>query len=442
MRTLPGLRQLRRYPAAALGLAIIGALIIVAIYTVITIPYGEAIRLWRGGEGIWEDYPRKAWPQWINLLPWENRPSTIILCSTEAGEKTVRPLAKGKSEVEILFPFYFPYDGFPQEITIFFATKYDEIRPHVTLTWLTPDGREICLESHTAVGTYRLSIDAGLTRRLGGRPAHLGLFADPATPEKPLKGEYTLRIAGWLFEEEADLNARLVVYGQVHGLAGTDHRRRDLLVGLLWGIPVALAFGMLAAVGAQISTFILAAIGVWYGKWVDGLFRWLTQVNMLLPMLPLLIMIGMFFSRSIWVMLGVVVLLSIFSSSYFVLRAMFLQIKDSSYIEAARAYGAGNSRIIFRYMIPKVIPVLLPGFVTLIPTFVFLEATLAVLGLGDPHLPTLGKVIHDAHAQAAIYTGHSYWIVQPAILLLMMGFAFAMVGYTLDRIFNPRLREI
>ena len=437
-----GLRQLLRYPAAVIGLAIIGALIVVSIYTVVTVPYGEVIMLWRGGEGIWEDYPRTAWPQWINLLPGENRPATIIVRSTEVGEKTVRPLAEGISELEILLPFDFTYDGFPQEMTVFFAAEYVERPPHAEITWLTPDGREIRVGEVTAVRAYRMSIDGVLTGRLGGKPAHIGLFADPAAEEQPLKGKYVMRIEGWLFEEDADLDARLVVYGQVHGLAGTDHLRRDLMVALLWGIPVALAFGLLAAVGAQISTFILAAIGVWHGKWVDGAFRWLTQVNIILPVLPLLIMIGMFFSRSIWVILGAVILLSIFSSSYFVLRAMFLQIKESPYIEAARAYGAGSSRIIFRYMIPKVIPVLLPGFVSIIPAFVFLEATLALLGLGDLRLPTLGKVMSDAHANAAIFTGHSYWMAQPGVILLVMGIGFAMVGYTLDRVFNPRLREI
>lgn len=437
-----GLRQLLRYPAAIIGLVIIGALVITAIYTVIAMPYSEAIMLWRGGVGMWEDYPRKAWPVWINLLPWENRPTTIIVSSTEVGEKTVRPLGGGISELEILLPFDFTYDGFPQEMTIFFAPKYIERPPHVNITWLTPDGREIRIGEGTARGAYRISLDETLTGWLRGRPAHIGLFADPAAEEQSLKGRYALRIEGWLFEEDADLDARLVVYGQVHGLAGTDHMRRDLMVGLLWGIPVALAFGVLAAVGAQISTFILAAIGVWYGKWVDSIFRWLTQVNLILPLLPILIMVAMFYSRSIWVILGVVIIFSVFTASYFVLRAIFLQIKEAPYIEAGMAYGASNRRIIFRYMIPKAIPVLLPGFVTVIPAFVFLEASLALLGLGDLHLPTLGKVLNDAHANAAIFTGHSYWMLQPVVILLLFGMGFTMVGYTLDRIFNPRLREI
>jgi len=435
------LRQLARYPAGVVGLGIILALVLVGIYAVIAIPHSEALRLWRGGAGIWAESPRTAWPEWINVLPWENRPTTIILCSTEEGYKSVRPLGQGISEFEILLPFDFPYDGFPQEMTVFFDAQYQERPPHVEVTWVTPL-EEISVGEVRADRDFRMSIEVGLTHDLGGRPAHIGLFADPANPEQSLRGEYALQLRGWLFEEDSTIDARLVLFGQVHGLAGTDHLRRDLMIGILWGIPVALAFGLLAAVGTQVSTFLLAAVGVWYGKWIDGIFKWLTQVNIILPVLPILIMVGMFFSRSIWAILGVVILLGIFSSSYFVLRAMFLQIKESGYIDAARAYGAGGWRIIFRYMCPKVIPVLLPQFVTIIPSFVFLEATLAVLGLGDLHLPTLGKVMNDAHANAAIFTGHEYWMVLPGVLLLLMGVGFSMVGYTLDRIVNPRLRQI
>jgi peptide/nickel transport system permease protein len=187
---------------------------------------------------------------------------------------------------------------------------------------------------------------------------------------------------------------------------------------------------------------IIAAIGVWYGRWVDAGIQRITEVNLILPVLPILIMIGTFYSRSIWVILGAVVALSIFSAAIKTYRAMFLQIKESPYIEAARAYGAGNLRIVFRYMIPRVVPVLVPQFVVLIPTFVFLEASLAVLGLGDPVLPTWGKILEDAYKQGALFRGYYYWVLAPSVLLMLTGLGFAMVGFTLDRIFNPRLRTV
>jgi peptide/nickel transport system permease protein len=123
-------------------------------------------------------------------------------------------------------------------------------------------------------------------------------------------------------------------------------------------------------------------------------------------------------------------------------RALFLQIKEAPYIEAARAYGAGSMRVVLHYMLPRVVPVLIPSFVTLIPSFVFLEATLAVLGLGDPLVPTWGKVLDDANRSGALFVGQYYWVLEPAVLLMLSGLGFTMLGFALDRIVNPRLREM
>jgi peptide/nickel transport system permease protein len=93
-------------------------------------------------------------------------------------------------------------------------------------------------------------------------------------------------------------------------------------------------------------------------------------------------------------------------------------------------------------MIPRMIPLLIPALVSSVPGFVFLEASLAVLGLGDPVLPTWGKMINDAFGDGALYQGRYYWVLEPAILLMITGFGFAMLGFALDRIFNPKLRDV
>jgi peptide/nickel transport system permease protein len=251
-----------------------------------------------------------------------------------------------------------------------------------------------------------------------------------------------LRVSGLTFEDGADLDAKFVMYGQVHGLAGTDHRRRDLMVSLLWGTPVALAFGLLAAVGTTIITMIIAAVGAWFGGWTDNLIQRVTEVNLILPFLPILLMIGTLYSRSIWTMLTASILLSIFGGAIKGYRAIFLQIKEAPYMEAARAYGASPWRIILVYLVPRIVPILIPQLVSVIPTFVFLEASLAVVGLGDPVLPTWGKMIDDARANGALFQGQYYWVLEPSVLLMITGLAFAMVGFALDRVFNPKLRGV
>jgi peptide/nickel transport system permease protein len=436
------LAELARYPSAVAGLAIIVFLVAMSVYALIAIPYQEAIRLWRGGEDLWLDNPRNARPGWLASLPGVELPRTIVAGSRDALRKETE-VAAGVREVTIPLAFDFPYRSFPQELTVFFAAEYIERAPHVALAWQAPDGGEIPL-GEMAVRPreiYRISADPRLQQELGGRP-DVVLFSIPHEPRRAQPGRYELRITAFLFEEASRLDARLVVYGQAHGLAGTDHRRRDLMVPLLFGAPIALAFGLLAAVGSTVSTLVIAAIGVWYGRWVDGLIQRITEVNLILPGLPILIMIGTLYSRSIWVILGVVILLGVFSASIKTYRALFLQVKEAPYIEAARAYGAGNLRTVFQYMIPRAIPVLVPGLVTLIPSFVFLEASLAVLGLGDPVLPTWGKVIDDAFKNGALFVGYYYWVLQPAILLMLTGLGFTMLGYALDRVFNPRLREM
>jgi peptide/nickel transport system permease protein len=435
---------LLQFPSAIAGLAIVLAMIAFSLFAIITIPYSEAVRLWRGGEDVWGDNPRTVPPAWFNLLPGTDRPTTIRMDSAaQPGLKTREALENDLQEVRIDFTFDYRFDAFPQEITLFFTATYGQQRPNVTMTWTTPDGREIRLGNLTLRPreAFRVSQETRLERRLGGLPPEVGLFADPADPRRALRGEYRLSVEGLLFEEAADLDARMVLYGQVHGWAGTDHRRRDIGVALMWGAPIALAFGLLAAVGTIMTTMFIAAVGVWFGGWIDATIQRITEVNIILPFLPILIMVGTFYSRSIWVLLAVVVLLGIFSAGIKTYRAIFLQIKQAPYIEAARAYGAGNMRIIVRYMIPRIIPVLVPAFVSAVPSYVFLEASLAVLGLGDPVLPTWGKLINDAQSNGALFRGHYYWVMQPAALLLVTGFGFALVGFALDRVFNPRLRD-
>jgi peptide/nickel transport system permease protein len=440
-------KEFARYPSAITGLVIIMALVILAIYTVVAIPYKQGISLWRGGEDIWIENPRNARPSWVNFFSRSRLPETLVVSTEQGAAKKERSLPGGLRSVDIALPFDYQYDGFPSEINLFLKAEFKERRPYVSLFWLTPDGRRIALgeRSVRAAERYSISLDRHLSQRVGRRPPEVALLARPdAAVENavPIKGRYQLQIEGLLFEPESNIEATLVVYGQVHGLAGTDHRRRDLMIALLWGTPVALAFGFLAAVGSTLTTLSIAAIGVWFGRWIDATIQRITEVNAILPILPILIMIGIFYSRSLWVMLGAIILLSIFSLGIKTYRSILLQVKEAPYIEAARTYGTGHFRIIFRYMIPRIIPVLIPQFVTLIPSFVFLEAGLAVLGLGDPVLPTWGKVVNDAYANGALYKGYYYWVLAPSAFLMLTGAGFALVGFALDRVFNPRLRTI
>ncbi len=441
------LRDLTHYPSAVVGLILIVALVVFAIYTVIALPYHEAISLWRGDEDVWYRTPKTAQPKWVNWFLREDLPETFWLNTAEGDGTKVEEFSQGAKKVFISLPFEYRSKRFPQEVSLYFYSDYKEKSPFVTVKIITPDGREINVGnfSITKRFNYRFSQDQKLQRRLKNFSPEQGIFIDlTAETPKPevVAGQYELQVQAVAFEENSTVDVELIVYGHVYGWAGTDHRRRDITIALMWGAPIALMFGFLTAVGSTITTMIIAAFGTWYGGWVDEVIQRITEINLILPFLSILIMIGTFYSRSLWTMLVAVIALSIFGGAIKNFRAVFLQIKESPYVEAARAYGASNLRIVLHYLVPRIVPLLIPQLVILIPSNVFLEASLTVIGLGDPILPTWGKLIQEGVSNGALIKGQYYWVLEPAFILLMTGLAFSLVGFSLDRIFNPRLREV
>lgn len=439
---LRNFKELLRYPTAVAGVIIILLLIGVSIYTVIAIPYEKAVVLWRGNEADWYRNPKTAAPVWMNFFTKKDLPETLVLDTTdERVTSEVRETNNGRITT-YTFPIEFDFDAFYDDISIYFKSTYEEKAPFVGLTWINPAGEETRL-GNFSIGrtyTYRMGQDRKLTAKLRGNRAEVGLFTDLKDVATPIKGDYQLQIEIVSFDKTTETNAELVMYGKLAGWAGTDHRRRDLGIALLWGTPIALTFGLLAAFGTSVAQLVIAGVSTWFGGWIDQLIQRITEINLVIPFLPVLIMIGTFYSRSILVILTAVILLSIFGSGIKTYRAVFMQVKESTYIEAAKTYGASNTRIIFNYMIPRLIPMLIPQLVVQIPSYVFLEASLAVLGLGDPTLPTWGKIIDESRSNQALFQGWYYWVLEPSALLMITALAFTVVGYALDRVFNPRLR--
>jgi peptide/nickel transport system permease protein len=438
-------RSLARYPSAVVGLAIILILCAVSIYTIVAYPYKPTLKIWRGDNFIWMDNPVYAQPVWVNWFRKDKLPETIILNSRDpAAGKSDQTVSADMREVSYSFSFDYRSYSFPQEIILFFEATYKEKRPLLKMTWITPDGRELDLGSFsiTSVQSDYLFLDERLKRKLNTDFVDQGLFGNP-NAQKPaaLQGPYQLKITAFVFEEGADVNTKFVLYGKVWGVAGTDGLRRDAKLGLLWGTPIALTFGLLAALFTTITTLLIAATGVWFGGWVDGLIQRFTEINMILPLFPAVLLVYTLYSKSFWVLLGVTVLLSIFGSGIKNYRSLFIQIKELPYFEAARAYGASDWRIIFRYLIPRIGAIIIPQLVILIPSYVFLEAGLAVLGLYDPLTPpTWGQLVMDG-LQKGINSGAYYLAVEPAVLLLLTGYSFLLLGISLERVFEPRLRE-
>lgn len=463
-------KELLSYKTGVIGLAILVFLVALSTYAIIAIPYDEAIRMWRGQEAMWIDNPRTAAPEWIEIFVGKRLPRTIRLDSrvrqAEVSKSVIDLPDVNLRKVLIEFRFRFDYDELPSELNIFFFSNYTGASaPLVEIYWRKPGGEEVKLIDYTLKAPddkLYVSISDAILRELVAHYAgkyRVSNVSDRVTVLKLLfgkvtaealergdfgveKGDYYVRIEATIFSKNVDLDAKMVVYGVVHGVAGTDHLRRPLEIPLLWGAPVALAFGLTASLVTTFLQMIIAVISGWYGGIVDSLIQRVTELYMVIPFLPFLIMISTFYKIDIWILLAVVIVLSVFGGGIKSTRALVMQIKEYPYIEAARAYGASDLRIIFFYIIPKILPPIVPGLVGAVPGYVFLEAGLAFLGLGDPFLPTWGKVINDAYSNGALYRGLYYWVLEPAAMLMLTAFAFAFLGFALDKIVNPRLREL
>ncbi len=452
-------QEFKRFPSAILGLFIIFLLLIGSIYAVIALPYKEIGMAWGGSTLSGRtDIPKLARPGWYNLFARSNLLSILTL--NEQSDHVIRAekkLENGGKQISIIYLFDYYYPDFPNEMNLYLTGSFQEKNPFASMKWITPDGRQFNLKNLSVSSTRTYDFEENIpARRLVSQnenwqewfnftrifptPFYYVLFADPdANTPKVLNGLYQLRITGITFEEDSDIDTELVMLGQVYGLAGTDYLRRDLSVPLFWGMPFALIIGLFGSLATTVLSMILAATGVWFGGWVDDLIQRLTEINLVLPILMISVLAYAYLGISIWLIFIIVILLNVLGAPLKSFRSVLLQIREAPYIEAARAYGVGGMRIIMKYMVPRIIPILVPQLIILIPSFVFLEATLGLFNISTG-LPTWGTVIYQAATKGALY-GPRYWVLGPLILLLLSGFAFSLCGSALEKILNPRLLD-
>ena len=450
-------QELSSYPSAIFGLATILVLLIGSLYAVFVLPYEEFGMSYNEDRVSGFNFrPRVAAPVWFNLFSATSRLSTLIMDEKAAGTSvSTSMLDNGWIQRTVTFKFQYPYSEMPSDLFLYLDPAYTEKMPFVSLTWKTPDGRTLNLKS-IAVGNavnYDFKEGVQVSKILNrypewkdwfvasgqyATPAYQLLFAQPGAAQPTTQtGEYQLEISSILFEENSRLQPQLVLLGQVYGLAGTDYWRRDLVVPLFWGMPFVLFVGLLGTFLTTLVALLLPAVGVWYGGRFDNLIQRLTEVNMVLPGLAIVVLTNLLFGLNLWVVLGAIVVLNAFGSPIKSFRSAFLQAKEAPYIEMARSYGATDFRIITRYLVPRILPVFIPQLVTQVPSFIFLEATLGFFNINS-HYPSWGRIIYDGLKQGAIY-GSPFWVLEPIFLLLLTGLAFAMLGSALERILNPRI---
>ena len=224
-------------------------------------------------------------------------------------------------------------------------------------------------------------------------------------------------------------------------LLGTDAWGGDVLSQLMHGARTALLVAVIAAATSVAIGTIVGLLSGHYGGAVDGTLMRLVDVMLTLPLIPLVLVVSSAIGQlSIW---GVVLLIGFLGWPGIarVIRAQALSLRTRDFIESARAYGAGNARIILRHMAPSVLPLAFVYMSLTANGAIFLEAALSFLGLGDPNTVSWGMML-----QWCFKTGNTfrapYWMLPPGLSISALCFSFYLIGRGLDEVINPRLRRM
>jgi len=461
------------YDSGKAGLVMLIIFVFLAFYALAVIP-PNYMYIWNNPK-YWQDHPILAPPQWVRDLGYQRALHKAVLFH----RPSFRTFSEGFKVHVYRMSYRLDVDDYPQNLVIRIS---ELVAPQVggqaapimvVLKVRRPDGVEITVYVDTLTprrgekvmfveSPYMVSMDrnrvvsevaAKVIKKpsveLNPQIANEYLFGKFRLEPQgeitvtPLKGLYTvtleLRYPAEVKVENPAKEVKLVVVGNCFGFMGTDLVGRDLAQGLLYGFPIALLIGFVTSLASRLIGLFTGVISGYYGGVVDEILQRVIDVMGNIPLLPFLILV-VSISPVEWRLWIIVFVLIVFGwgGLAIVIRSMTLSIKEEPYIEAARSVGASNARILFRHVIPQVIPYTIASLVFSVPAAILAEAGLSVIGL-EHGWPTWGKIL--AAARRAQRYDVWWWIIPPGILLALTSLTFVLLGMAMERIVEPRLRR-
>lgn len=224
-------------------------------------------------------------------------------------------------------------------------------------------------------------------------------------------------------------------------LLGTSELGNDILSQVIYGSRISLLVGFVAA-------SVSLAIGMWvgifagyYGGYVDTLLTRITDIFLVIPTLPLMIVMGAILGPSLSNVMLVIGILG-WPSTARIVRSQTLSVKERPFIESARIIGASDMHIIRRHILPNVMTLIFANAVLVVNYAIISEAVLSFLGLGDISQISWGIMLYFAFRTGALSSGAWWYVFPPGLSLVSLVLSFAFVGRALDAIFNPKLRKM
>jgi peptide/nickel transport system permease protein len=234
---------------------------------------------------------------------------------------------------------------------------------------------------------------------------------------------------------------------------GTDELRRDMLNLVVHGARVSMAIGLLATL---VTVFIGATVGIvsgFVGGRTDAVLMRITDFFLVIPTFVLALILTPIIRdlvgsastevlgiRMTLIVIVIVIGITSWSSTARIIRSQTLSLKERAFVDRARVIGAGSGHIMRRHILPNVINLIVANSVLVFAGAVLTETTLSFVGLGDPFQPSWGQLLEAARSVGAPGLGAWWYFLPPGVCIVLVVFAFTLVGGALDDLLNPKRR--
>ena len=238
--------------------------------------------------------------------------------------------------------------------------------------------------------------------------------------------------------DKCDLNINRQPPGDGH-IFGTTIQGCDMYTYIIYGARPSIIIGVLVTVATALIGGILGVLSGFYGGWLDTVISRITDIFLGIPfLLGALSFLALLPDRNIWTVMFVLIVLS-WTSFTRIVRGSVISLRDQDFIEAARALGASNSRIILKHIVPNSVSPMIVLSTLYVGINVSAEATLTFLGVGLQQ-PTISWGVTVAEGEGLAVAGYPHLLIFPCIALIITVLSFVLLGDVLRDALDPRGR--